>query len=164
MANNKSILVKGYNNFVGVGSDRITLIDCVNCTVEPTTSGLTAINCTDIDFTAASGNNTYVNGGVVQGHRWKNATSSAPSLVGGDYDLYFIDTSTGDVNILLDTRFLNNKWVTFKIIDATNDVVFTALYGTGSEQFEFNAMPYTFTPVLGDSLTVAFNGSNFYII
>lgn len=164
---NGKVFVKGRNNFVGVGSDRITLIDCVNCTVEPNTTGLTAINCEDVDFTSASGNNSfYVNGGIVQPQASTSATASAPKQVTGNtYNIHYVDTSGGDVTILFDVRFMKDKIVYFKVIDATNDIVFSTIYGSGTYYFEFNVMAYTYTPTLGDCLAVTFDGTNnFYLL
>lgn len=161
-------IVTGYNNFVGVGADRIALINCIDCNVEQGTTGLVAVNCSGETFTNASGHNSfYLNGGVVQGYKSITYTPSTSAPLAIDvmkYNLIYINTSLSPVSVLLDCRFMKDRIYYFKIIDATNTVTFYANYGSGSEQFEFNAMPYVFTPTLGDSLTVTYDGSNFYII
>lgn len=164
----KSIIVTGERNFVGVGADRIALINCIDCNVEQGTTGLVAINSSGETFTNASGHNSfYLNGGVVHGNRsiTIQPSSSAPQAIDVmKYNIFYIDTSLSPVGVLLDCRFMKDRIYYFKIIDATNTLTFYVNYGTGSEQFEFNTMPYAYTPSLGDSLTVTYDGSNFYII
>lgn len=166
MSDTNRIYVKGRDNFVGFGCTDISLIDCNSCNVAPGVTKLVAINCDSMNFGLVDSGTVWIKGSKLSGSGGsKVVTASAAELVTGAYFLYYVDTSAGDVTIDLDVNFLTDMVITFKVIDATNNIIFTA-YNTavGTELFEWNAMPYTYTPTLGDSLTVTFNGTDFYII
>lgn len=112
---------------------------------------------------------TYIEGGRVIPNTWGtltylNASALQPKELGGvgQYNKYKVDTSGGDVYLNFDLEALNGVEITFKVIDATNNIIINTVEGTG--QFEQTALPYTLTPVLLDSYTISSDGTDLYII
>jgi hypothetical protein len=158
---NKGIIT-GSGNVVGSGCSDINLIGCTNCIVHPLVINLTAVNCTNQTFTKNDDDSFYINNGRIVTNRSRLATASAPTFVNGDYNLYYVNTSGGNANIYINYLKLIDQPITFKVIDATNDIIFNTLDNAGL--IEFNALPYTYTPALGDSITITSNGTDLFMV
>lgn len=155
-------LATGNGNVIENGCSDINLVGSTNCLVKSLTEGLIAIRCSSKTFTPEDSNKTFIDNGLVVANRSMLASASAPTFVNGDYNLYYVNTSGGNANIYINYLKLIDQPITFKVIDATNDIIFNTLDNAGL--IEFNALPYAFTPALGDSITLVSNGTDLFII
>ncbi len=155
-------IVTGSGNVVQNDCEDINLIGCTDCIVESLTEGLIAIRCSSKTFTVEDSTKTFIDNGLVVANRSRLATASASTFVNGAYNLYYVNTSGGNANIYINHEKLIDTPITFKVIDATNNIVFNSLDNAGL--IEFNALPYTFSPTLGDSITVTSNGTDMFIL
>ena len=127
------------------------------------------LNCKDMVTDARHSDRSYIENGRVLKNGWttldtSNADASNPyALDGNSGNKYKIDTSLGDVYVIIDLEAMSGTHSWLKVIDATNNIVITTTDGTGN--FEFNAVPYTITGLVkGDSFTISSDGTDIFII
>jgi hypothetical protein len=149
-------------------AQRITLLGCIDCVISGNTHDLTLISCTGITGAVSMSEQTWLENGRIIGNRWNelnylNASALAPADINGTEGRYFdVDTSGGDVYVLLDADALEGESMEFNFSAVGNDFIIATTDNTGT--FIGNALPYTFTPLQWESLTLGFKDGNIRII
>ena len=158
----KVIDVKGSNNFIGVGCDGVILHNCNNCIVEPSTIGLTAINCSNKTFSPADGGKTYINNGIVQGNLDMMITGSAPRIVNGTHNFYYVDSSLGIAIALVDIVAIKNRIIYLKILDDSNGFVIDSYWGGGV--IDGHSLPYSTGLDNNEGIAITSDGTDLFIL
>ena len=153
--------------YIQGSSDNVAMIGSYNCSAIHT-SGVVIINSSG--FVADS---RHIGWTVNQNKRvlkneWTTLNSSNASALSpytmncNSGNKYRVDTTSGDVYIVLDTFSLDRESINLKVIDASNDIIIST--STNTETIDGNALPYTITPALWDNYVISSDGSNFYIL
>ena len=127
---------------------------------------IVAINCTSKEFNILDNGRTFINNGRVIKNGWtlldgSNATALSPYVMNGDNgDKYKVKADTGDRQVILDVVALNGVEWTYKIINATHNLVLSTVSNT--ELIDGAALPYTIVPALWNSYKISSDGTNFY--
>lgn len=167
----KNNLLYGCMRCVIYGSSRdTTLIGSYNCSAV-NTSGLVAVNCSAMVFDSTMNGRTYVNNGRVLKNGWTTITNSIASAL-QPYVTFFnegnkfkVDTSGGDVNLTVSIEALKGEEIILKVVDATNNIVINTVDGSGNYfDTTSNAVPYTISPSVGDTIRISSDGTNLYQI
>lgn len=149
-------------------ANNVNLLGCFNVFIGGACDDVTMINCSGISGNPSMNGRTYLRNGRILGNRWNslnylNASALQPAdLDGSDGRYYDVDASGGDVYVLLDASALEGETLEFNFSAVGNDFIIATTDNAGT--FIGNALPYTFTPLQWESLTLGFINGNIRII
>jgi len=161
-------------------ADSIILINCTETVVKSDVDNFTGILCSSSTTPASNSVNVadsvktsrevgqlyYTTSVYQKAQRLDSATKTADFTVDGTKDVYYIDTSSGDVTATIDVAAMINYSVCFVLKDLTNDFTITSSSSPVTENISGESMPYTVNLDYAqyDSIRIHSDGTNLYKI
>jgi hypothetical protein len=149
-------------------AQRIQLLGSVDCIISGAAHDITMISCTGVSGNSTMSGRTYIENGRVLGNKWNelnylNASALAPFTLDGTSGRYYeVDTSVGDCYMTFDATALEGEIVELNFPTEGNNLYISTTDNAGT--FIGETLPYTFTPIQWESLTLGFKDGNIKII
>jgi len=175
-----SSIIGGSSNYIAAGSEDIQLINSEEAVVGADYSNFVGVQ---IDENVTPENNTFnVQNSIItnkeagqlyattsvyqKAQRLDSAPRTSSFTVDGTKDIYYIDTSSGDITATIDVAAMINYSVCFVLKDLTNDFMITSSSSPVTENISGEAMPYTVNLDYAqyDSIRIHSDGTNLYKI
>jgi hypothetical protein len=158
-----SALINCVNCAIGDYCDNVTLISCVDYTVDETVSEFLA-SFKNGETITISDNGTVRMGNAISNTKVRTATVTANFNVDPNIDIYYVDCSGANILATFDMTTALDKVITFKRIDGVIANTFSIDEISGLAVFDGAATPYNTAMVQWQTLKVTTDGTDLFSV